>query len=119
MAGNIDVEHKTISVSSKRQITIPLKFFNALGFENEAECIFQNNQIVIRPVKENAGGEFSEQILSDLIDQGYSWDELLKQFKKAQNKVRPVVGKMLDEAARAANGQGEYSTYSDVFDTGY
>lgn len=116
MTGNIVVEHKTISISSKRQITIPLKFFNALGFKNEAECIIQNNGIVIRPVKDNAGGEFAEQILSDLIKQGYSGDELLKQFKTAQSKVRPAVEKMLEEATRVANVQGEYSTYSDIFD---
>jgi len=116
MAGNIALDQKIISISSKRQITIPIKFYNVIGFKNEAECILKNNQIIIRPLKDNTGGEFAEQILADLIDQGYSGDELLKQFKKAQSKIRTAVEKMLEEAARAANGQGEYSTYSDVFD---
>jgi bifunctional DNA-binding transcriptional regulator/antitoxin component of YhaV-PrlF toxin-antitoxin module len=116
MAGNIAFEHKKISISSKRQITIPIKFFNAVGFKNEAECILKNNQIIIRPLKDNIGGEFAEQILTDLIDQGHSGDELLKQFKTAQNKIRSAVEKMLEQAARAASGQGEYSIYSDVFD---
>lgn len=117
MARNMIMERKTISISPKRQITIPQKFFEALGFKNEAECVIRNNEIIIRPVKDNAGGEFAEQILSDLIKQGYTGDELLKQFKIVQSKVRPAVEKMLEEAARIANGQGEYNTYSDVFDT--
>jgi bifunctional DNA-binding transcriptional regulator/antitoxin component of YhaV-PrlF toxin-antitoxin module len=110
------MERKTISISPKRQITIPQKFFEALGFKNEAECVFQNNEIIIRPVKDNAGGEFAEQILSDLIKQGYTGNELLKQFKTTQSKVRPAVEKMLEKAAGVANGEGEYSTYSDIFD---
>ena len=35
--GAQSMDKKTVSISSKRQITIPLKFFNKLGFENEAE----------------------------------------------------------------------------------
>lgn len=30
-------ERKIISVSTKRQVTIPQKFFDLLGFQNEAE----------------------------------------------------------------------------------
>ena len=32
------MDRKIVSISSKRQITIPQKFFNLLGFGNEAEC---------------------------------------------------------------------------------
>ncbi len=53
----------------------------------------RGNELVIRPLKENAGGEFAEQILSDLIAQGYSGEELLTRFKAAQKEVRPAVEK--------------------------
>jgi len=69
-------KEQIISVSGRRQITIPQKYFEALGFSNEAECILQNNAIVIRPIRENTGNEFSEQILADLIAQGFSGQEL-------------------------------------------
>ena len=46
--------------------------------------------LVLRPVKENTSGEFAEQILADLIRQGYSGEELLEKFKQAQRKVRPA-----------------------------
>ena len=55
------MERKIISVSGKRQITIPQKYFEVLGFSNKAECILQNDAIVIRPIRENIGSEFSEQ----------------------------------------------------------
>lgn len=76
------MERKIISVSGKRQVTIPQKYFEALGFGNEAECILQKNSIIIRPIRENATSEFSEQILADLIAQGLSGQELLTKFKE-------------------------------------
>jgi bifunctional DNA-binding transcriptional regulator/antitoxin component of YhaV-PrlF toxin-antitoxin module len=39
---------KRISVSQKRQITIPIEFFNSIGIDKEVECYVQNNAIIIR-----------------------------------------------------------------------
>jgi bifunctional DNA-binding transcriptional regulator/antitoxin component of YhaV-PrlF toxin-antitoxin module len=105
---------KRISVSQKRQITIPIEFFNSLGIEKEVECYLQNNAIVIRPVRENTG-EFDEQILADLISQGLSGQELLERFKELRRKIRPAVERLLDEARLAAAGKTQFSTYEDVF----
>lgn len=105
---------KRISVSRKRQITIPVEFFNRLGIEKEVECYLQNNALVIRPVRENSG-EFDEEILADLISQGLSGQELLKKFKETRRKVRPAVERLLDEARLAAAGKAQFSTYEDVF----
>ncbi|PKM80319.1 MAG: AbrB family transcriptional regulator [Firmicutes bacterium HGW-Firmicutes-13] len=107
---------KRISVSQKRQITIPIEFFNSLGIEKEVECYLQNNAIVIRPVRENTG-EFDEQILADLISQGLSGTELLERFKEMRRKVRPAVERLLGEARFAATGKARFSTYEDVFGT--
>lgn len=106
---------KRISVSQKRQITIPVDFFNKLGIENEVECYIQNGSIIVRPVHENAGGEFSEQILSDLISQGLSGEKLLNRFKEVNRQIRPAVEKMLEEAEQIAKGQLPYASYEDVF----
>ena len=43
-------------------------------------------------------GDFSEEILADLINEGYSGQELQKEFKSRQAKVKPAVEKMLDDA---------------------
>lgn len=111
------MERKRVSISAKRQITIPQKFFTKLGFRSEAECIIRGNEIVLRPVREEPEEGFSEQILADLIAQGYSGEELLAEFKKAQRKVRPAVEKLLGEAERAATGDAEAYSYDDVFGT--
>ena len=111
------MNRKTIRISEKRQLTIPQKFFEALGFSTEAECILRGNEIVLRPVREQGGGEFAEQILADLIDQGFSGDQLLTEFKKMQKKVRPAVEVMLTQAEQAARGESESSSYEDVFGT--
>ena len=111
------MEKKTVSISSKRQITIPQKFFQALGFTDEAECIVRGNELVLRPVHTNSGGEFAEQILTELVAEGLSGNELLTEFRKRQAKVRPAVEAMITEAENAANGIGEYYTYDDIFGT--
>lgn len=115
MKGSVPMEMKKVSISAKRQITIPQKFFTMLGFDTEAECMVRGNELVIRPAKTNSGGEFAEQILADLIAQGYSGDDLLARFKIAQKEVRPAVEEMLAEAEQVAGSKSEFATYEDVF----
>ena len=115
--GRVPMEMKKLSISAKRQITIPQKFFTMLGFDTEAECIVRGNELVIRPAKTNTGGEFAEQILSDLISKGYSGNDLLERFKEAQRQVRPAVEAMLMEAEQMASSESEHISYEDVFET--
>ena len=107
---------KRISVSQKRQITIPIDFFNSIGIDKEVDCYVQNNAIIIRPVREGCG-EFDEQILADLISQGFSGQELLTKFKDRRNQIRPAVESLLDEARLASDGKAPFSTYEEVFGT--
>lgn len=101
------IERKVISVSVKRQLTIPQKYFEALGFDNEAECYLQEDGIFIRPLRDTGGSGFSEQILSDLISQGYAGQELLEKFKEKSKAVRPAVLKLIEETdAFAKSGEG-------------
>lgn len=113
-ANNV-MKKKTLSISAKRQITIPQKFYTILGFESKAECMVRNGELIIRPVKQETGGEFAEQILADLISEGYSGDELLNEFKARQAKVRPTIEKLISDAEKAALGEGEFATFEEVF----
>ena len=117
LKGSASMESKKVSISSKRQITIPQKFFTLLGFNTEAECIMRGNELVLRPGKENNSGEFAEQILADLIRQGYSGEELLEKFKQTQRKIRPAVEAMLAEADRVAESKSGGYSLEDVFGT--
>ena len=60
-------------------------------------------------------GNFSEEILADLINEGYSGQELQKELKSRQAKVKPAVKKMLDDAHKMATGEAKSMSYEDVF----
>ena len=113
--GAVKMNRKILSISSKRQITIPQKFYQALGFGDEAECVVRGDELVIRPVKTVSGGEFAEQILAELIAEGLSGEKLLSEFKSRQAQIRPAVEVMLSDAEDVAAGKGEFATYDDVF----
>ena len=110
------VNKKTVSISQKRQFTIPTQFYEALGFDTKAECMIRGGELIVRPVRNTSGGEFAEQILSGLIKKGYQGEELLTAFKKEQAKVKNAVESMLIDAKSVAEGKSEYLTYDDVFD---
>lgn len=115
--GGSKMDRKVLSISSKRQITIPQKFYQLLGFGDEAECVLRGNELIIRPIKTVSGGEFAEQILEELISEGLSGEVLLARFKERQAQIRPAVESMLTDAEKAAEEKGDYATYDDVFGT--
>ena len=109
-------EQKRVTITSKRQFTIPQKFYSELGFDREAVCTLGEGMLIIQPAScVSCGGEFAEQILSDLIAEGFSGQELLDEFKTRQATVRPAIETMLEAAKAAALGAGEYATYNDIF----
>lgn len=110
-------EQKRVTISSKRQFTIPQKFYSELGFDRDAICTMADGMLIIEPASRISGGEFAEIILADLIREGYSGQDLLNEFKIRQTKVRPAVEVLLEKAKDAANGKGEYATYDDIFGT--
>ena len=115
--GTGNMEKKTVSISSKRQITIPLKFYNMLGFGTEAECEIVEGGIILKPVCKGIGDDFSADILEELLSEGYVGEELLAKFKERQKGIRRAVVNMIEESEKVANGEGEYYTLDDVFDS--
>ena len=113
--GNTKMNRKILSISSKRQVTIPQKFYQLLGFGDEAECVMRDGELIIRPIKVSSGGEFAEQILAELIDEGLSGEALLSKFKERQAQIRPAAEAMLHNAEEIANGNAPFETYEDVF----
>ncbi len=100
-AKDTHIEKRRINISSKRQITIPAKYFQALGLDKEVDCIYSNDMLILTPVKKEEPA-FAEEILKDLIQQGYSGEKLLEEFKKINRKVRPAVEKLIEEADQIA-----------------
>lgn len=75
--------------------------------EQKIISVSQKDGLLIRPVRVTGGDEFSEQILADLISQGYAGQELLEKFKEYSKAIRPAVLKLLeDNEAFARSGEG-------------
>ena len=110
-----NIQRKRVSITSKRQFTIPQKFYTELGFGNEAICTMKDGVLIIEPARTIPEDEFAEQILEDLIYDGYSGIQLLDKFKERRAQLRPAVEKLLDAAEDAANGKDEYYTSEEVF----
>lgn len=108
------VDRKIISVSQKRQITIPLKFFKQLGLETEVECFIQNDALVIRRLR-NGHENFSVEILKDLIARGVSGENLVRQFEQETKNIRTAIGIITSEAERIAAGESPAASFDDVF----
>jgi len=108
------MDSKIISVSKKRQITIPLKFYKQLGIKNEVECFLENDALIIRPLKRDIS-EFSVEILKELVSQGYTGEELIKRFESQTQKIKKAVSKMLEEADQIAAGEKPAASFDDIF----
>lgn len=106
---------KRISVSSKRQITIPLEFCKTLGIENEVECVMKDDSIIIRPVINLSQDNFADLILEDLIKEGYKGQKLLEEFKKRKAKIKNAIEDVKNEASRVAEDEAPYTTIDEVF----
>lgn len=109
------VKPKKISVSVKRQITIPIEYYNALNIGDEVECIMIDDSIVIKPVKDNSLDEYSEFILKDIIEEGYKKEEILEEFKKRRNELKYAAKEMVKEMDKVAEDSEKYATMEDVF----
>jgi bifunctional DNA-binding transcriptional regulator/antitoxin component of YhaV-PrlF toxin-antitoxin module len=111
------MDSKIIRVSKKRQITIPLEFFQRLGISSEVECFLENGAIVIRPLLRHGGDEFSVDILKDLVAKGLSGAELIRQFEIERANIKGAVRKMLEDVDKIADGSVPSATFGDVFNS--
>jgi len=108
------MERKIISVTGKRQVTIPLKFYERLRFGKEIECFLTNDAIVLRPFS-NSDDSFTMEILKDLVSQGLSGDELLERFAEQRANIKKAVGMLINEADEIAEGKRKSATTKDIF----
>jgi virulence-associated protein VagC len=110
----MDLNKRIIHVSGKRQITIPLRYYQSLGLADQVECSLEDGALVIRPMTHD-GNEFSVEILKDLVSQGFSGDELIKKFTEYSRKISKAVRSILEEADDIAAGQRHSIGVVDVF----
>lgn len=105
------IKQKRISVSKQRQITLPKEFYDHLGIENEVFVELHNNRLVIRPVHEE--DDFAREILKELVEEGFTGDELLREFDFRRKQIRPAFLKLLEDAKREAE---DVSSLDELFE---
>lgn len=108
-------EGKIIRVSKKRQITIPLEYFENLELGSEVECSLENESIVIRPLRRHVPDEFSVDILKDLVAKGFSGDKLIRQFEIEQANFKGAIRKMAEDVDKIADGSIPSASFEDIF----
>ena len=108
------MDRKIISVTGKRQVTIPLKFYEKLRFGKEVECFLTDDAIVLRPFSNSDDG-FAMEILKDLVSQGFNGDELLVKFAEQRDNIKKAIGVLIDEADEIADGKRKSATSKDIF----
>ena len=108
------IERKIINVTGKRQITIPLRFYERLRFGKEVECVLTDDAIVIRPLANRDEG-FTMEILKDLVSQGYSGEELIEKFAEQRQNINKAIGILINEADEIASGKRKGATTKEIF----
>jgi len=105
------IKQKRISVSKQRQITLPKEFYDQLGITDEVLVELHNNRLVIRPVREE--NDFAEEILKELVAEGFEGDELIKEFNYRRRQIRPAFLKLVEEAKKEAE---DVSSLDELFE---
>lgn len=90
---------RRVKVSKQRQVNIPKDFYDALNLTDEAIIEFNGKELIIRPAEYEVV-DFSEDILRDLVSQGYSGQELVNNFSRIKAEVPRALERMKEEAMR-------------------
>jgi bifunctional DNA-binding transcriptional regulator/antitoxin component of YhaV-PrlF toxin-antitoxin module len=101
---------KRISVSKKRQISIPKEFHDLLNIGEEITLELHGNHLVLKPIHESFE-DFSEDILSDLIAEGYNGPELIMEFRNRKGQIGNAVESLISETI----SKGKKTTIDDLF----
>ncbi len=106
-------EPQTIKISSKRQITIPAKYYEAAGFGEYALCTLTDQGILLQPLDVD-DEDVTVDILRSLVKQGFEGEELIERYQETKRKIVSVRRK-LEEAERDVS-DGRVDTYENMRD---
>ncbi len=107
-------QSQTVKISSKRQITIPSKFYEAGGFGEYALCTWTENGLLLQPLKVN-DEDNSVTILRQLVAEGYEGDELVDKYEEIQNKIVSIKHKL--QKAEDDIAEGRVGPVGEMFES--
>ena len=104
-----------IKISSKRQITIPARWYKEGGFKEYALCTWTDDGLLLQPLdasSKDSAVDATIDILRALIAQGYEGDELLDRYQRAIAQTALLQEKI----ARAENdiSEGRVAPYENT-----
>lgn len=104
---------RRVKVPRQRQINIPKDFYDAFHLSDEAFIEFNGKEIIIRPA-EYGVVDFSEDILKDLVRQGYSGEDLIYHFSRIKSEIPRALDRMKEEAMRNPVITGSLDDFLDL-----
>lgn len=107
-------QSQTVKISSKRQIAIPSKFYEAGGFDEYALCTWTENGLLLQPLKVN-DEDNSVTILRQLVAEGYEGDELVDKYEEIQNKIVSIKHKL--QKAEDDIAEGRVGPVGEMFES--
>lgn len=107
-------QSQTVKISSKRQITIPSKFYEAGGFDEYALCTWTENGLLLQSLKVN-DEDNSVTILRQLVAEGYEGDELVDKYEEIQNKIVSIKHKL--QKAEDDIAEGRVGPVGEMFES--
>lgn len=107
-------DFKTVRVTSKRQLTIPKKYFEALQIGERARCYMQGEKLVIEPAGVDEFWDFTSDILKELVDENYTGKDLLREFEVRKEKAGRGLERMVAEAREDVKA-GRGRPVQDIF----
>lgn len=106
---------KRVRVSKQRQVNIPKEFYDSLNLEEEAYVEFTGNSLILRPVK-NEEVDFSEYILRDLVDEGYTGEDLIRRFSEIKSQLPGALDSLIEDSKNRHVVEGDLDEYLDSLD---
>lgn len=107
------MEKKIISVSEKRQITLPIQFYNALNIGKEVECSIEGGRLILTPIRREEN-YFASEILADIIAEGVERDQIVKEFNRRSAQMGPAVRRLIEETEQQSE-EGKLASFEDIF----
>ena len=110
-AAKVLSESQIIKISSKRQVTIPAKIYQEVGYKEYALCTWTDEGMFLQPLDVD-DDDVTVDILRFLVAEGYEGESLIEKYQEVKKKIVSVKDR-LDEAELDA-AEGRIDSYENM-----
>lgn len=97
------LEYREITVTSKRQITIPKSFFDRLAVEQRFVAYLTNEGIFLKPIRTESETVYDDDlknIVRKVVSEGYSGEEMVEEIVYRFGEYNKLIEKRIQEFER-------------------